>query len=660
MIRRLALMLSIGVTITLFATTSHVFLTGATTASQVAANPHAHVMVIVEENHAYSSIIGKSTAPYINSLAGTYALATDSYAVTHNSLGNYLGLLSGSTNGVPYGTDAKPSCYPCASPTLADELSHQGTSWKAYMESMPAACDTTLGTAGNYVARHNPFVYFSGVTTTPAECNNVVPFTTSQIAADLNSSAAPDFVWMTPNTADDMHSGTIQQADAWLKSTMTTVLASSWYANNGVVIITWDESAGTDTAGLNGAGGGHIATIVVSKSSHGPWTGGVNHYGTLRAIEETYGVGLLGASASAANGDLSGAFGAGAPPTPTPKPTTTPSNTPTPTPTATPTPSPTPTPPPGVKPELSGLLDRQHAPSTQVAPDLGGWVVNVTWASLQPTQGGPIASNNAIDQALALIRTNPAYAHMHLRLRVTAGIGAPEWVKTLGGAPVYIYNTVDSVGGTVPRFWTTPVEQAYASLQASLAAKYDSAPEIEDVSITGCMTIYAEPLLRETSSTQTINDLLAAGYTAAADEHCQDEQILAHTGWTHTHSSLAFNPYQLINANGTASVDEAFTQSLMSYCRQVLGARCTLGNDSIRTPSNLGPNYAPMYASIRAAGPTSFFQTATAAKVGSLQLTILWAVGQGASDVELPSGYGTMLSPSTMVADSLALNHNVT
>lgn len=660
MIRRLALMLSIGVTITLFATTSRVFLTGSPSASQAAANPHAHVMVIVEENHAYSSIIGKTTAPYINSLASTYTLATNAYAVTHDSLGNYLGLISGSISGVPYGTDATPPCYPCTSPTLADELSHQGTSWKAYMESMPATCDTTLGTAGNYAARHNPFAYFSGVTTTPAECNNVVPFSTAQVATDLNSTAAPDFVWMTPNLVDDMHSGSIQAADAWLKTTMTTVLASNWYQDNGTVIITWDESADTDTAGLNGSGGGHIATIVVSKSSHGPWTAGVNHYGTLRAIEETYGVGLLGASADAANGDLSGAFASGTPPTPTP--TSTPSNTPkpTPTPTATPTPTPTATPPPGVKPELSGLLDRQHAPAAQLAPVLGGWVVNVTWATLQPTQGGPIAGNNAIDQALALIRTNPAYAHMHLRLRVSAGVGAPDWVKTLGGAPVYIFNTTDNVGGTVPRFWTTPVEQAYASLQASLAAKYDRAPQIQDVSITGCMTVYAEPLIRETTSAQTIRNLLSAGYTLAADEHCQQEQIIAHTVWTHTHSSLAFNPYQVINANGTAGVDEAFTQSLMGYCRQVLGERCTLGNDSIRTPSNLGPSYPPMYASIHAAGPTSYFQTATAVKVGSLQLTILWAISQGASDVELPFGYGTMLPAGLMVADTLALDRNIT
>ena len=112
--------------------------------------------------------------------------------------------------------------------------------------------------------------------------------------------------------------------------------------------------------------------------------------------------------------------------------------------------------------------------------------------------------------------------------------------------------------------------------------EYDNAPEIQDVSITGCMTIYAEPLIRETSSALTVSDLLAVGYTLAADEHCQDQEIIAHEAWNHTHSSLAFNPYQVINANGTTGVDRVFTQSLMGYCRQMLGYRCTLGNDSIR------------------------------------------------------------------------------
>ena len=45
----------------------------------------AHVIVVVEENHGYSQIIGSSQAPYINSLATQGALFTNSFALTHPS-----------------------------------------------------------------------------------------------------------------------------------------------------------------------------------------------------------------------------------------------------------------------------------------------------------------------------------------------------------------------------------------------------------------------------------------------------------------------------------------------------------------------------------------------------------------------------------------------
>ena len=35
-----------------------------------------HVVIVIEENHSYSQIIGSASAPYINSLAGQGALFT--------------------------------------------------------------------------------------------------------------------------------------------------------------------------------------------------------------------------------------------------------------------------------------------------------------------------------------------------------------------------------------------------------------------------------------------------------------------------------------------------------------------------------------------------------------------------------------------------------
>ena len=58
-----------------------------------------HVVIVIEENHSYSEIIGSSAAPYINSLAAQGALFTQSHATTHPSQPNYLHLFSGSNQG---------------------------------------------------------------------------------------------------------------------------------------------------------------------------------------------------------------------------------------------------------------------------------------------------------------------------------------------------------------------------------------------------------------------------------------------------------------------------------------------------------------------------------------------------------------------------------
>ena len=55
----------------------------------------AHVIIVMEENHSYADIIGSQQAPYINGLAQSGALFTDSHAVTHPSQPNYLELFSG-------------------------------------------------------------------------------------------------------------------------------------------------------------------------------------------------------------------------------------------------------------------------------------------------------------------------------------------------------------------------------------------------------------------------------------------------------------------------------------------------------------------------------------------------------------------------------------
>lgn len=303
-----------------------------------------------------------------------------------------------------------------------------------------------------------------------------------------------------------------------------------------------------------------------------------------------------------------------------------------------------------VKPPMQGILDSFRLPTAAWQPVVNGYVIPVRWADLQPTAGGPIVADNAIDKALAQIRQlntqNPALG-LTLKLRVLAGRGAPLWAKSLGGAPIEIYAPYDGVTSTIGRFWTSAFASAYQDLQNKLAAKYDGAPEIRDVVISRCMMTFAEPFVRDTSA-KTIGNLLAAGFTYQADQACLTQQVDAHKVWSTTTSSLAFNPYQQINADGSVTYNETWTEQVMEYCRQSLGQRCTLANNSVRDPiSVMGSKYASLYAKMKALGSPLAFQSAAPHRVGNLCNVLVWAIGQGADSVEAPADYAGNTTYST-------------
>ena len=267
--------------------------------SVAAATPSPpHVMLIVEENRDYPSVVGSADAPYINGLANRYGLATASYAQARPSLPNYLTLLSGSTQGV---TDDGTG-YSFAGPTLVDQLAQRGITWRAYMESMPGPCYAGAA-SGEYAKKHDPFMYFTSITAHPAQCQNVVPL--ESLTADVDSATAPDFIWVTPDLCDDGHDCSTATADSWLAANLPPVLASDWFSHNGVVIVTWDEGT-VSTGCCNGAYGGHIATIVLAGGSqqHTTTTTAVDHAGTLRTIEQLYGLPPLNDAACACSGSL--------------------------------------------------------------------------------------------------------------------------------------------------------------------------------------------------------------------------------------------------------------------------------------------------------------------------------------------------------------------
>ena len=222
----------------------------ATDHAREAAHRFKHVFVIVLENEGFNITFGpNSKAPYLSqTLASKGVLLSQYYGTGHASLDNYIAMISGQaatpdtrndcqiyadfvlTGVTPDGQAIGSGCvYPSQIKTIADQLTANRKSWRAYMGDMgndpareSAVCghpslntvdhtqsaekpSTTVPLGDQYATRHDPFVYFHSIIDSP-ECSNVVNL--NALASDLKSArTTPDFVFVTPNLCDDGHDG---------------------------------------------------------------------------------------------------------------------------------------------------------------------------------------------------------------------------------------------------------------------------------------------------------------------------------------------------------------------------------------------------------------------------------------------------------------------
>lgn len=245
-----------------------------------------HVVVVVFENHAYSQVIGSSSAPYINSLRTGGANLTASYAETHPSQPNYFALFSGATQGI---TD--DSCYTpgfSSAANLASELIAAGKTWASYNETLPSAGSTTCS-SGNYARKHNPWFGFSNVPASSA-------YTFAQFPTTY--SALPQVSFVVPNLCSDMHDCSVATGDTWLRTNLSAY--ATWAAtHNSLLVVTFDED--------NRLSGNKIPTVLYGQ----PVTAGssssttYNHYNLLRTLEDMAGLGTHAGNAASAS-DITG------------------------------------------------------------------------------------------------------------------------------------------------------------------------------------------------------------------------------------------------------------------------------------------------------------------------------------------------------------------
>ncbi len=245
-----------------------------------------HVVIVVEENHAYTQVIGSPSAPHINALAAGGALMTQSFGLTHPSQPNYVAFFSGSTQGV-----VNDGVYPHSqftAPNLGAKLLAAGFSFCGYSETMPSVGfdGASAGTApATYQRKHNPWVNWQDATM-PLPGNKLPPSVNMPYAgffpgaADYDS--LPTLSFVIPNQLHDMHDGTVAQGDTWLDANLGAYAA--WCgSHNSLLMVTFDED--------NGSAGNHIATIFYGANViPGAYSQTIDHYDVLRTFEDMYGL----------------------------------------------------------------------------------------------------------------------------------------------------------------------------------------------------------------------------------------------------------------------------------------------------------------------------------------------------------------------------------
>jgi phosphatidylinositol-3-phosphatase len=241
-----------------------------------------HIVLVMEENQSYSTVVGNTSAwPNLNSLMRNGALPTNYYADTHPSIGNYFMLTTGQIL-----TNDDTSTTVWNVDNIARRMLAAGVSFRVYAEGITQGY--LGGDTGLYVIRHNPFAMLSDVAGSTTVADAVIwPF--AQFATDLANGQLPQFSFIVPNLDDDAHNGPPQQADAWLQSNVVAPLsndAAFQPGSDGVLIVSFDEAATSDTT----YGGGHVSPVLwgpIVKSGYRQTSATVfQHESMLRTIME--------------------------------------------------------------------------------------------------------------------------------------------------------------------------------------------------------------------------------------------------------------------------------------------------------------------------------------------------------------------------------------
>src|SRR6058998_3604296 len=233
------------------------------------------LVVVLMENKNLDEVYGP--AAYMTQLADLYSFSEGWASITNPSQPNYIAILGGSTFGVS-GDGNHPNLN---HPTMVDILENTSKTWKAFGEDASGSGCSLNPPRGE---DHFPFLSYTTITNNSARCANLLPGSYNEVISAFN--AGTNFIWLTPNDCNNMHSCSVATGDAWIQSWVPNLL-TAMAGKKAALIIMFDE-AYTSPPDIYMSFSGP-ATQLAYKS-----TASYTHYSLLKLIEDVWGGGNLG------------------------------------------------------------------------------------------------------------------------------------------------------------------------------------------------------------------------------------------------------------------------------------------------------------------------------------------------------------------------------
>ncbi|KAI9462672.1 phosphoesterase family-domain-containing protein [Russula earlei] len=221
-------------------------------------------------------------------------------ALTYPSQPNYIAAVGGDFFGM---SDDNLYHIPSNISTVVDLLEAKNISWASYQENMPfdgyegfnfASKNYVNTSAPDYIyyaRKHNPTIIYDSVASVPSRLARHRNF--NDLAVDVNASALPQWVFVSPNLVNNGRDTSIEYAASWLEYWLVPLLNNkNFNDNHTLIVLTFDENEShhKNNCVLTLLLGGAVPQRLRGTIDSTYYT----HYSLLSTVEANWGLGSLG------------------------------------------------------------------------------------------------------------------------------------------------------------------------------------------------------------------------------------------------------------------------------------------------------------------------------------------------------------------------------